>query len=71
MAVERALRWLGAKQRAVVVLRYFEDHTEAEAADMLGVSVSTVKTQNARALERLRKLVPELETFRVAEGTGR
>jgi RNA polymerase sigma-70 factor (sigma-E family) len=71
MTVERALRSLSAKQRAVVVLRYFEDHTEAEAANTLGVSVSTVKTQTARALERLRKLVPELGTFRAAEGTGR
>ncbi|GAA2382103.1 SigE family RNA polymerase sigma factor [Dactylosporangium salmoneum] len=71
MTVERALRSLSAKQRAVVVLRYFEDHTEAEAADLLGVSISTVKTQTNRALERLRKLVPELGNLRAAEGTGR
>lgn len=71
LAVERALRSLSAKQRAVVVLRYFEDQTEAEAAEMLGVSVSTIKTQTARAFERLRKLVPELREFRTAEETGR
>jgi RNA polymerase sigma-70 factor (sigma-E family) len=71
IAVARALRSLSAKQRAVVVLRYFEDHTEAEAAEMLGVSVSTIKTQTARALDHLRKLVSESREFRAAEGTGR
>ncbi|MEV0713443.1 SigE family RNA polymerase sigma factor [Asanoa sp. NPDC050611] len=71
MTLERALGSLSKRQRAVVVLRYFEDHTEAEAADMLGVSVSTVKTQTARALEHLRKLVPDLKEFRTTGGTGR
>jgi RNA polymerase sigma-70 factor (sigma-E family) len=71
MTVERALRSLSPKQRAAVVLRYFEDYTEVEAAEMLGVSVSTIKTQTARALERLRKLVPELGEFRTTEGTGK
>jgi RNA polymerase sigma-70 factor (sigma-E family) len=71
MTVERALRSLSPRQRAVMVLRYFEDHTEVEAAELLGVSVGTVKTQSVRALERLRKLVPELREFRTAEGTGR
>jgi RNA polymerase sigma-70 factor (sigma-E family) len=71
MTVERALWSLSPRQRAVVVLRYFEDHTEAEAAELLGVSVGTIKTQTARALEHLRKLVPELREFRTAEGTGR
>ena len=63
LALRRALLALSAKQRAVVVLRYFEDHTEAEAAQMLGVSVSTVKTQCSRALERLRGLVPDLRSL--------
>jgi RNA polymerase sigma-70 factor (sigma-E family) len=71
VAVERALRALSPRQRAAVVLRYFEDCTEAEAAQMLGVSISTVKTQTTRALEHLRKLVPELRDPRTAEGTGR
>ena len=71
ITVQRALLSLSAKQRAVVVLRFFEDHTEVEAAEMLGVSVSTVKTQTARALEHLRKLVPELRQFRTAGETGR
>jgi RNA polymerase sigma-70 factor (sigma-E family) len=60
ISLQRALLQLSAKQRAVIVLRFFEDHTEVEAAQMLGVSVSTVKTQCARALDRLRVLVPDL-----------
>jgi RNA polymerase sigma-70 factor (sigma-E family) len=71
MAVEQSLRSLSPRQRAVVVLRYFDDYTEAEAAELLGVSVSTIKTQTSRALEHLRKLVPELRESRTAEGTGR
>ncbi|MEV4637682.1 SigE family RNA polymerase sigma factor [Actinoplanes sp. NPDC049548] len=55
-----ALLSLSPKQRAVIVLRFFEDRTEVEAARLLGVSVSTVKTQCARALGRLRDLVPDL-----------
>ena len=58
--LQRALLLLSPKQRAVIVLRFFEDQTEAEAAVLLGVSVSTVKTQSARALERLRRLLPDL-----------
>jgi DNA-directed RNA polymerase specialized sigma24 family protein len=37
-----------------VVLRYFEDLTEAETADLLGVSVGTVKSQASKALAKLR-----------------
>jgi RNA polymerase sigma-70 factor (sigma-E family) len=63
LTLRRALLALSAKQRAVIVLRFFEDHTEAEAAQLLGVSVSTVKTQTGRALERLRTLVPDLRVL--------
>jgi RNA polymerase sigma-70 factor (sigma-E family) len=58
--LRRALLSLSPKQRAVIVLRYFEDHTEAEAAQLLGVSTSTVKTQCARGLDRLRTLLGDL-----------
>jgi DNA-directed RNA polymerase specialized sigma24 family protein len=43
----------------VVVLRHLLDLTEAETARELGVSVGTVKSQNARALARLRALLTE------------
>ena len=49
-----ALASLPRGQRAVVVLRYFEDLTEAQTADVLGLSVGTVKSQTARALAALR-----------------
>jgi len=53
-AVWRALGRLPAGQRAVVVLRYFEDMTEAQVAAILGCSAGTVKSQASRALARLR-----------------
>jgi RNA polymerase sigma-70 factor (sigma-E family) len=52
------VRQLPAGQRAVLVLRYFDDLTEVETARALGCSVGTVKSQHARALARLRELVP-------------
>lgn len=53
-AVRRALMGLPAPQRAVVVLRYFEDCSEAEIAGILGCSAGTVKSRAARALASLR-----------------
>jgi RNA polymerase sigma-70 factor (sigma-E family) len=50
----RALAALPPRQRAVLVLRYFDDLSEAETADMLGCSLGTVKSQAARGLARLR-----------------
>ena len=49
-----ALGRLPRGQRAIVVLRYFEDLTEVETARLLGCSVGTVKSQTARAFTRLR-----------------
>jgi RNA polymerase sigma-70 factor (sigma-E family) len=50
-----ALRRLGPRQRAVVVLRYWLGLTEAEAAAELNCSVGTVKSQASRALATLRQ----------------
>ena len=50
----RALAALPLRQRAVLVLRYFDDLSEAETAAMLGCSLGTVKSQAARGLARLR-----------------
>lgn len=49
-----AVQALPVGQRAVLVLRYYEDCSEAEAAEALGVSVGTIKSQTSRALAALR-----------------
>lgn len=61
IAVAQALRQLTAKQRAVIILRYYEDLPEAEVARILGCSVGNVRSQTHRTLARLRVLCPELE----------
>jgi RNA polymerase sigma-70 factor (sigma-E family) len=60
LVVRRALGRLTPKQRAVVVLRHFEDLSEVDTAVALGVSVGTVKSQLSAALARLREGAPEL-----------
>jgi RNA polymerase sigma-70 factor (sigma-E family) len=54
-ALWTALARLSRKQRAAVVLRYYEDLSEAETARVLGVSVGTVKSTTSRALALLRE----------------
>ena len=54
-----ALRRLPPRQRAVLVLRYFADLTEHEAAAILGCSVGTVKSQSSRGLAVLRTILQE------------
>ncbi|MEU6341185.1 SigE family RNA polymerase sigma factor [Streptomyces sp. NPDC046977] len=58
-SVLRAISRLPARQRAMVVLRYYEDMSEAQTAEALGVSVGTVKSAVSRALGKLRE-DPEL-----------
>lgn len=64
--VRQALMALPAGQRAVVVLRLYEDLSERQAADALGCSIGNIKSQYARALDKLRSLVrePNLERYR-------
>ncbi len=54
-----ALRRLGELDRAVVVLRYWEDHRVAETARLLGLSEAAVKNRSLRALRALRRLLDE------------
>lgn len=60
LVLVRALARLTAKQRTVLVLRYFEDLSESQVAAALGISLGTVKSQTRHSLRRLRELAPEL-----------
>lgn len=67
VALERALAELTLRQRAVLVLRYYEDLTEAETAKVLGIGLGTVKSTHRRALARLRTVAPDLGALIGAE----
>ena len=57
-AVWAIVQTLPRRARAVVVLRYYEQLSEAETAEVLGISVGTVKSQTSRALASLRERTP-------------
>jgi RNA polymerase sigma factor (sigma-70 family) len=67
--VRQALDRLPARQREVLLLRYYEDLSEAEIATRLGCAPGTVKSSAARALRALRDMLPEYVGPGVA-GTG-
>lgn len=60
LTLEAALARLTPKQRTILVLRFFEDLTEVQTAEAVGVSVSTVKSTTRHALARLRAIAPDL-----------
>ena len=68
LTLRDALARLTPRQRAVLVLRFYEDLTESQAATALGISPNTVKSQTRVALQRLRELAPDaVATFEGVE----
>ncbi len=57
--IVRALATLPTRQREVIVLRFFEDLSVDQTADLLGFSAGTVKSYTSRALIRLRELLAD------------
>jgi RNA polymerase sigma-70 factor (sigma-E family) len=60
IVLHAALGRLSPRQRAVLVLRYYDDLTEAATAEALGISIGTVKSHAKDGLARLRELAPDL-----------
>jgi RNA polymerase sigma-70 factor (sigma-E family) len=71
VVMREALSRLTARQRTVLVLRYFEDLPEADVARLLGCSVGTVRSTTHRSLARLRVLAPELAALGPADAEFR
>ncbi len=61
MALWSEIRRLPPRMRATLVLRYFEDQSEAATAEALGCSVGAVKSQTHHAIARLRAALPEID----------
>lgn len=68
-AVWQAIQRLPDRQRQVVVLRYYEDLSEAETAEVLGISAGTVKSSLSRGLSRLEELLASSSS--AGQGGGR
>jgi RNA polymerase sigma-70 factor (sigma-E family) len=64
LALVAALQSLTRRERATIVLRYYADLSEVDAAQTMGVSIGTIKSVSARALRKLRTN-PALEGFRI------
>jgi len=67
LALRAALATLAPRHRAVLVLRYLEDRSDAEIAELLRCKPATVRSQSTRALARLRERCPELRALVVEE----
>lgn len=67
IAMRKALLALPPRQRAVLVLRYLEDRSVEETAEVLGCRPGTVASQANRALSKLRRMIPELNDANAAE----
>lgn len=61
LSLEAALARLTTRQRTVLVLRFFEDLTEVQTAEVLGIGSGTVKSITRQALARLATLAPHLQ----------
>lgn len=61
VALLDALRQLSPADRAILVLRHWEDHSVADTAAQLGISETACRTRTFRALDRLRAVYPALE----------